>query len=311
MTLTPSKVNQGLPAPAANAWPVSIPAPPTITEKQDQPASTNATWTSATGTNTAVTVATTGYGTATVSIQVPSTVTAGVITIEVSDDAGTTYYPAGAVRVDNALQENAVSLASGGAQLNRMWAVSVDAMTQVRARLSTVITGTGNVVVRVGVVAGGIAPFVSSVMRKDVGRQQVFLQWAQAAGTASVESALTNFSIGTRNATALTAASSYTVSTGKTLRIQAVTAYLQLTAVALTQGFFRIRQAASVANTSPVIWGTTLGIEAATGASGTLREQSFAIPDGLEVPAGQQITFTWLTFANTTSLGLTIVGYEY
>src|SRR4051812_10572217 len=90
--------------------PVSLAAIPTVTEKQDQPAGTTATWTSATVLNTALTTNTTGYGTANVSIQVPSTVTGGVITLEVSDD-NTVWYPAGAVRVDNALQENVITLA--------------------------------------------------------------------------------------------------------------------------------------------------------------------------------------------------------
>lgn len=161
MTVTPSRVNQG--AAGTSPWPVSIPAPPTITEKQDQPAASSATWTSATALNTAVTVATTGYGTANVFIVVPATVTAGVISIEVSNDGGTTYVPGGAVRVDNGYAENVVALAfAPGINGNRMYAVSVDAMTQVRARLSTVIAGTGNVVVTVSTVAGGIEPFVAT-----------------------------------------------------------------------------------------------------------------------------------------------------
>lgn len=152
---------------SAVTQPVSLVSVPTVTEKQDQPAATAATWTSATSANTAVTVTTTGYGTANVFIVVPSTTTAGVITIEVSNDGGTTYVPAGAVRVDNGLQESVITLAqTPGIALNRMYAVSVDAMTQVRARLSTVITGAGNVVVTVSTVAGGIEPFVAQRSRK-------------------------------------------------------------------------------------------------------------------------------------------------
>src|SRR4051794_27029134 len=147
--------------------PVSLAAVPTVTEKQDQPTGTTATWTSATALNTALTNnSVAGYGTANVSIQVPSTVTGGVITLEVSDD-GTVWYQAGSVRVDNALQENVITLAlSPGQALNRMYAVSTDAQTQVRARLSTAVTGTGNVVVRITLVAGGIEPFVVQRSRK-------------------------------------------------------------------------------------------------------------------------------------------------
>ncbi len=152
---------------SAVTQPVSFASVPTVAEKQDQPASSTATWTSATAINTALTnTAVTGYGTANVSIQVPSTVTGGVITLEISDD-GTVWYPAGAVRVDNGWQENVVTLAlTPGIALNRMYAVSVDAMTHIRARLSTVIAGTGNVIVRIGLVAGGIEPFVATRPRK-------------------------------------------------------------------------------------------------------------------------------------------------
>ena len=147
---------------SAVTQPVSLAAVPTVTEKQDQPAQTSATWTSATGLNTAAQVLTTGYGTVTASIQVPSTVTAGVIIFEVSDD-GTNFYKAGAVRVDNGEVENVVALArTPGIALNRMFSMSVDAMTHCRARLATVITGSGNVLVRLGTVAGGIEPFVAT-----------------------------------------------------------------------------------------------------------------------------------------------------
>lgn len=160
---------------SAVTHPVSLASVPTITEKQDQPAATSATWTSATSINTALTTTCTGYGTATVAITVPSTVTAGVITLEVSNDGGTTYYSAGAVRVDNGWQENVVALAlTPGMALNRMYAVSVDAMTQIRARLSTVIAGSGNVVVTLSIVAGGIEPFVTQRSRKVATYRAVF-----------------------------------------------------------------------------------------------------------------------------------------
>jgi hypothetical protein len=147
--------------------PVSLAAIPTVTEKQDQPTATAVTWTSATALNTASAVTTTGYGTANVFVVVPTTVTAGVISIEVSNDGGTTYVPGGAVRVDNGYQENVVALAfAPGINGSRMYSVSVDAMTHVRARLSTVITGTGNVVVTISTVAGGIEPFVAHRSRK-------------------------------------------------------------------------------------------------------------------------------------------------
>ena len=87
MTLTPSKVNQG--AAGSSAWPVTFLSVPTIVEKQDQTAIVQTTWTSATSVNTTTaSYACTGYGTANVGISVPTTCTAGVVTIEISQDGG-------------------------------------------------------------------------------------------------------------------------------------------------------------------------------------------------------------------------------
>jgi hypothetical protein len=147
---------------------------------------------------------------------------------------------------------------------------------------------------------------------KDSGRQVLLLSWEEMAGTAAAESALTNFTLGTRNAANLTAASSYTVSAGKTLRIQSLSLYIKSTSTAAILARFRIRQAASgITNASPVIFDAVIGLDAATFASGQADELAVPIPDGLEVAAGQQITFTWFTNANTCTVGLALVGYEY
>jgi hypothetical protein len=181
------------PAGAESLMAGSIP----VMDKADQPASSTATWTSATALNTAVTVPCTNYGTATLSIQVPATITGGVITIEVTDD-GVTWYPAGAVRVDNAYAENAVALAlSPGLVLNRMWTMSVDAMTSVRARLSTAITGAGNTVVRLGVVGDGIEPLVATRPRKAVTHRALYRVAARPYWLAKVFSANTRVQFAT------------------------------------------------------------------------------------------------------------------
>ncbi len=178
MTLTPSRVNQGLPTSNANAWPVSVQA---IGAGLALPivgsvlAPQTGAWTSATALNTAVTVSGCGpYGAANVAINVPSTVTAGVITLEVSHD-GTTYYPAGSVRIDNSYAENTISLAyAPGINGNRNFLVSLDAFTNIRARLSTVITGTGTVNVAIVVGQQGVEPFVAQRSRKVATYRAVF-----------------------------------------------------------------------------------------------------------------------------------------
>jgi hypothetical protein len=148
---------------------------------------------------------------------------------------------------------------------------------------------------------------------KDAGRQTVLLYWDEMTGTAAAESTLTNFTNGTLNAAALTAATNYTVTSGKRLRIQAIQIYVKATSTVNNLAKFRIRQAASsIANSSPIIWAHNLALEVTgTIAAAAFHEAAIPIPDGLEVAAGQQITFTWFTAANTCTVGMSITGYEY
>ena len=147
--------------------------------------------------------------------------------------------------------------------------------------------------------------------KKDTGRSQVHLSWEEMAGTAAAESALTNFTVGSAGGSALSAATSYTVTAGKTLRIQSVTVYIKATSTVTNLGKFRIRNAASsIANTSPVVFNTDLvgsSAGAVTAGGGTV--ETIPIPGGLEVTG--QITFTWNTSANTCTVGMSITGYEY
>lgn len=145
---------------------------------------------------------------------------------------------------------------------------------------------------------------------KDAGRQSVTLTWELMAGTANTESALANFTTGQRGGTALGAANNYAVSSGKTLRIQTVIATLLENGTTVI-GKFRIRQAASVANNSPVIFNAVMGVPAGTAAAKQGNTVTYDIPDGLEVAAAQQITFTWSTDVNTSTASMTIIGFEY
>lgn len=147
----------------------------------------------------------------------------------------------------------------------------------------------------------------------DTGRQVVSVNWEEMAGTANAESALANFTSASRNAGALGAANNFTVTAGKTLRIQSIRMYVKATSTVTNLSRFRIRQAASnVANNSPIIFDDVL-VGSAMGAvtAGAGYSKDCVIPDGLEVAGGQQLTFTWLTAANTCTVGMMITGYEY
>jgi hypothetical protein len=161
--------------------PVSLASVPTVTEKQDQTALVQTTWTSATALNTTTaTYACTGYGTANIGVAVPTTATAGAVTVEVSQDGGTTWAPAPAVRQDNGSWEIPIPLAYfPGTNGSRIYAVSVDAFTHVRVKLTTVIVGAGNTVISITAVAGGIEPFVTIRPRKVPTYRAVFRQAAR------------------------------------------------------------------------------------------------------------------------------------
>jgi hypothetical protein len=148
----------------------------------------------------------------------------------------------------------------------------------------------------------------------DAARENITLGWDQVATTAS-ESALANFTSGVRAGTALSAANQYTVQSGKVLRIVAVNGALKIggTSPAAVLSKLRIRQAASsIANTSPIIWEGEIG---APGTANESRHVAWTIPEGIEVAAGQQITFTHIETAtggtSTPGETCTIIGYEY
>lgn len=147
------------------------------------------------------------------------------------------------------------------------------------------------------------------------GLQAVLLSWEEMAGTAAVESALTNATFQTQNLVALTAASSYTVPAAKRFRITNVSCYVKATSTVNNLAKFRIRAVASgsVLNTSTPVFNTTLALAGpGTIAAGLMAQQAYSVPEGsLDFPTGAQLTFTWNTAANTCTVGMTVIGYLY
>jgi hypothetical protein len=290
--------------------PVSLASVPTVTEKQDQPANTTTTWTSATTLNTALTNSNVaGYGTATISIQTPSTATAGAITIEVTDD-GAVWYPATATRIDNGLSENPVLLAGPGIVQSRMYAVSVDAMTGIRVRLSTLIVGTGNTIIRLGLIAGGIEPFVSIVPP----RNPVTLLVDRAAGL-TVE-ALATISI-QRGDTAATSGTTYVPTAGKTFRLVSIhyTAFFNSTVVLALKVFIRSLQSGTVTATSPVRFHTDLHASIGTAANGQGLEPVWMSGDAsaglFDVPPGGSLGISHVSSNATYNVTVVLTGFEF
>lgn len=102
-----------------------------------------ATWTSATALNTALTSSTAGMDCVAVTIQPTGTITGGAITFEVYD--GANWVPIKCARETSYNTDSAYSLA--GASTIQGWTIPAAAFPQARARLSTAITGSGNVLI--------------------------------------------------------------------------------------------------------------------------------------------------------------------
>jgi hypothetical protein len=115
-------------------------------EVNDVVAATTASWTNATSGNTSLSLAITNFSTVVISINTTTTMTQGVVTFEASDDGGTTWYGVRALRSNSSLLELTYSLTSPPA--SQLWQVACGGFTNFRARLSTVILGSGTATVR-------------------------------------------------------------------------------------------------------------------------------------------------------------------
>lgn len=157
MTYNPNNPNgQGVSANSAPVVIASDQSPIAITGNQTTP--TTAGWTSVTAVNTAITIATLNFNTVTVTVSNTSTMTAGVLSFEVSPDSGTSWFAIAMARIDSYTVETAYTL---NTVANRAWTSSVDVFTNFRVRLSTVITGTGTATIKIAAQLFSIEPIVT------------------------------------------------------------------------------------------------------------------------------------------------------
>ncbi len=138
----------------------------------------------------------------------------------------------------------------------------------------------------------------------NIGRAQLCLTWENLAGTVAETQA--NFTSGSHAGSALISASSYTVPAGKTLRIQALLFNFGQNGSAACNYRVRLRQGSPVGVASPVILGAGTG-----GPANASNVFSAPIPDGLEIPAGQQIGLTHIDTATGGIWSAYLIGFEY
>jgi hypothetical protein len=140
---------------------------------------------------------------------------------------------------------------------------------------------------------------------KDAGRTAVLLS---AAGVASVttETAISLQQL--KGTTATAGVGSYTVTAGKTLRIQAIQFGVRFTTMSTTVTFgsvtFRMRL-------TSITGAIALQDSKAVASNVPTPNSDLTIPDGWELPAGTVILFSQAASVNTLSVDVLLVGYEY
>ena len=107
----------------------------------------------------------------------------------------------------------------------------------------------------------------------------------------------------------VTTGTSYTVTAGKTLRVQSIEASVSDSAATATNIRVRLRSAATVAATSPIFTALVAGNPASVASTIGTSGQSYC--DGLEFAAGVQVGLSQLATATTALLTISLVAYEY
>jgi hypothetical protein len=300
-----------------------------------------ATWTSSTAQNTTVEVDGDNTGTVLVSILISGSITAGQINFEASDDLNTWYSALGVIQGSFTVFTNWQP--AFGAPIALQF--SVPGFAGFRCRLATALTGTGSVTVNISNVIEGITTIVFPVQQnganlhfvlddsaggnavntvakntqgtraltvqdmKDSGRTYVSFTIDAIAGVTS--EALSTMTI--NKAETVSSATSYTVTTGKTLRIQAMSATVRATTTtALTSGKIRLRSAASaISATSPIVAALDITPPTAAAAAGASGYGEMSFPDGIEIAGTHQIAVSQVISSTSSAVTVTVVGYEY
>jgi hypothetical protein len=142
---------------------------------------------------------------------------------------------------------------------------------------------------------------------KDSGRV-AFVAVASAVAGVTTEALLTLTPV--RTVTAGTAATTLTVTSGKTLRIQAIYVNVKTTAAAVGSVVCHVRMAAgAVTATSQLFFSCGVSTLAAT--SGTNNGECFDIPDGFEISGTTQFGITQLASSASCTIDVTVLGFEY
>jgi hypothetical protein len=269
-------------------------------------ATTGAAYTATSGTITTATstVATGNVGLAgNVTVYIFGTYAGVTVNFEVSPD-NTNWFTWPMQREQTGVVESSPVLASNAAA---SWTIDAPGFNFFRVRASAWTSGTANVVINPGTYP--ITPVVSAVMQQPSSKV-TFALTAPAGVTPVTTEALMSLTA-VRGVTAGAAATSQTVTTGKTLRITSITVSLVSSAAAILRGSLSLRARASGALVvgDPFLWRTDISTNNAL-ANGT-GSLSASIPDGIDLPSGTVFGVSNLASAATGFWELAINGYEF
>lgn len=144
---------------------------------------------------------------------------------------------------------------------------------------------------------------------KDAGRTYVVLSAQLIAGVTSEALATFTKNVNGTNTAGQTA---YTITNGKTFRIEAISGAIKNTTTVANSCTYNVHVAASVSASSPLV--ASLGCSAIGAVAGQQGFASLPFPDGIEIAGNGSIQIGVSHLENVTTAAIssfTLIGYEY
>jgi hypothetical protein len=144
----------------------------------------------------------------------------------------------------------------------------------------------------------------------DAGRNSLTFYFDQLTG-------VTTEALGSMNSTkgfvAQTAGTTYTVTAGKTLRLQSLVITVRDTTTTLSTSRVRVRvnTSGTVVASSPIAYAVEVVNLPGTAAAGVGTAEAVDFPDGLEIPGGSQIGMSHIESSVSCTISVCLLGYEY
>lgn len=259
-----------------------------------------------------------GYNT--LGLQLTSIGTGGIVVFEGSND-NTNWFAlsgvpsTGGAPVTTASASGVWFFDVGGVQFFRVRATALTSGTITGTMFATAgasyiddnLAQVGGVAITAPVKGTQPANFLPTQDAKDSGRTYVTFTIDSIAGvTTEALASFTNNKGGTTGS-----GTSYTVTAGKTLRIQAISATIRDSTTTAVFGRVRVRSGATVSTSSGILLNADLATDTGTAVAGAGATVSYDIPDGIEVAAGQQVGISQILSSTSSLLSVHVVGYEY